>query len=509
MDNQEMTTLEFYQTSVAKATYWIVVGAIAAAMVVSLGCRLFGFYTSKPIGGFIAFECIGILEIIILSYILKKMYDGNKIVIKTYQKFKACVLIICILNFGMVINLMPSLILWTTCIFFTVLVALQQDFKLTVINVIINIAIIVMYFMTHPITVLKSVPVGDEVIALILVGGLNTAAIVVMSYFSGHILANVGQERMMKNNQALKMIISKVSLLMDKLTDASHSLTCIAQEETASMENIYEVSRRIVQGNTKMLDKSSQSRENLLNLKTGVANISNQMKETQNISNELVQLFINNEKQLNNILNINKEIATSTNHTLEVAQELQSKTTQVDSLLNIIEQVANETNLLALNASIEAARAGEHGRGFAVVADEVKKLSDSTTKSLQNVNEVINNFKQDANLVEGLMRENTKQIGDHNNVITQMEQDINQMLEQLKVAANKVTVVDELAEKQYGYTKQTVEFNEEVTNSMKDEVTQVEGITELVEDNKHAIEQIVCHIEDLNQIIDEIQALLK
>ncbi len=63
---------------------------------------------------------------------------------------------------------------------------------------------------------------------------------------------------------------------------------------------------------------------------------------------------------------------------------------KIEEITATIQSLSDQTNLLALNAAIEAARAGDAGRGFAVVADEVRKLAEQSSRSADNINDLIN-----------------------------------------------------------------------------------------------------------------------
>ena len=76
--------------------------------------------------------------------------------------------------------------------------------------------------------------------------------------------------------------------------------------------------------------------------------------------------------------------------TNEVVARLGQRSSQIGEILTVIQAITAQTNLLALNAAILAAQAGEHGRGFSVVADEIRDLSDRTTTSTKDIEDLIN-----------------------------------------------------------------------------------------------------------------------
>ncbi len=104
----------------------------------------------------------------------------------------------------------------------------------------------------------------------------------------------------------------------------------------------------------------------------------------------------------------NEEIGASTEELSASAQELSAGMEMLNTLktemekqvnktgimLDFIKRVAENSNLLGLNAAIEAARVGEAGRGFEVVATEIRKMADNSTKSVEEIEEIIGTIKQ-------------------------------------------------------------------------------------------------------------------
>ncbi|XBS69541.1 methyl-accepting chemotaxis protein [Acerihabitans sp. KWT182] len=85
-------------------------------------------------------------------------------------------------------------------------------------------------------------------------------------------------------------------------------------------------------------------------------------------------------------------------------RSIRNSSEHMSEIIGVIDSIAFQTNILALNAAVEAARAGENGRGFAVVASEVRALaqrSATAAKEIKNlIDESVNQIHEGMKLVE-------------------------------------------------------------------------------------------------------------
>ena len=174
-----------------------------------------------------------------------------------------------------------------------------------------------------------------------------------------------------------------------------------------------------------------------------------------------------------------------------------------DDIREKVEQIggfAKQTNLLALNASIEAARAGEAGRGFAVVADEVTNLSTEIQSVVTSIFDSMKELDENNNrLVESVDHTKSAIDASHDRVVETQE-----VVGRIKDVADEVTGQSEQMSDVFRNCESSIQ---EIVGNIEDSRSYFDTVSDDIEDMKVKITRKGFMFEDMNNVLEQINAL--
>ncbi|QCT03439.1 methyl-accepting chemotaxis sensory transducer [Paenibacillus algicola] len=167
---------------------------------------------------------------------------------------------------------------------------------------------------------------------------------------------------------------------------------------------------------------------------------------------------------------------------------------EIRNVLHAIEQISSQTQLLALNASIEAARVGEHGQGFAVVASEIRKLAELTSKSTDEVNEIIRHIYQDTEKAFRSMEDGSRVIREGTRLVAAASELLSSAAAEDQRKHQAVDEVVSLMEKIALVSKENRKISKDVEHKMQALTSDIQSVRHTsgsVEAIAHSMQQLV------------------
>lgn len=507
---EQQTVIDEYMAKVYTWVIIIITGACTCAGLTFSTLKLMGYYETIPWPLLITF-CSTCITYVIIGLILIRISIKDKVLIKKKAVYgKTFLVVILIIQFNFLLWMVPSREFWGYTFFFLIVLAFFFDLKMISVSIFAYTAslLIAAFFKES-----AFLPVSDElfvpeVVLRIMCVALSFFGIFLIGLFGGKFLINAKKDQLEQNNNRTRQVLEKATELTERLIVVSKVMMETSGTQRAVTEQLSAISEELLEISGVVMNHTEESIANLEHLKKSSLNVSEKVKISDGISNQLVEISATNEEYLNNLLEISKEVVATNEETIEEISNLVNETEQIGKTLEIVNEIAESTNLLSLNASIEAARAGEAGRGFGVVAGEVGKLADNTRKSLSEVNTIIDKVQNRTSKTADSTLNASERLNYQNEIVVETVNRVKDMIYLLKDSADAIKEVDQLNIEQDRLIDLTVSFNNNVSGQIALENEKFTNIAEMVQDNTDEVMKLMKQIDELNQIVEEMQNVL-
>ncbi|MFA6808793.1 MAG: methyl-accepting chemotaxis protein [Eubacteriales bacterium] len=241
-----------------------------------------------------------------------------------------------------------------------------------------------------------------------------------------------------KVNKGIKSIISD----MDEVSQKSQNISKSQAIHTKALADSYEYLAALFQefsaGSIEQIEGMRKAEEQVNEIKAASQRIRHSTLEVQSASNSAKHTSQEGIQAVNDIVQEMELISESTNQANNSIRSLEEQASKIGEIVSLINGISDQTNLLALNAAIEAARAGEHGRGFSVVAEEIRKLANDSSKSANQIMELIVNVQNMVRSAAEDMKKGISKVENGKSIIKKAGNAINLLDEVINTTGQKV-----------------------------------------------------------------------
>lgn len=508
---KQISAIDAYMAKVYKWIMILVMVSVTAGGLDFVGMKLLGYYPTVEWVPLLIFVGTNIIYDVIGAKLIKNATQEGVVSPKMMFYGKAYMTILLLVQFNFILYMIPSREFWAFIFYFALVEAFFLDYKLIAVLIGGLCASVVVGSIIKADTVL---PVQDplffpEMAIRFFIIALSFFGVYLFTKFVGKHLADAKRDELEKNNNITSQILNKATDISERLAQTSNMVLENVESESASTEELSSISEELLEMSRNIIEHNNESTNNLNQLKECSSNVSNKVKKSTEISDELVSISSDNEKDLNNLLNVSDEVVSSNKNTMQAIERLLVGTQKIGSTLNIINEIATSTNLLALNASIEAARAGEAGRGFAVVANEIGNLAKNTQSSLKEINDVVKTLETEASVVSDSIVLSSDKLNYQNETLENTVEKVKNMMKLLSSSLDAIKEVDALNEEQVSLIAMTFTYNENISRQIEVENEQFTNIVGVVQNNTEKITELNNQVDGLNQIVIELEELLK
>lgn len=359
-----------------------------------------------------------------------------------------------------------------------------------------------------------------EILLILLI--VDVIAIVSITYFSNKLVHSMNQgikavdllatgnlnvsidQKLLARKDSIGDMCRSINILKEKLTtvmgdiknhseylhNTSETLTEAAQRADVSILQVDVAIQEIAKSSNSQADDTQHAGNNVAQIGTMVDETCVEIEVLGGISHEMETASDLAKQTLSELNTTMESVKDSIDLIYQQTNQTNESVNRISQATNLITDLASQTNLLSLNASIEAARAGEHGRGFSVVASEIQQLADQSSRSADEIQNILGQLTNNSNQAVNTMQ--------------RVKEAINHQEENVSKTSEVFVVVDQGIKNSIQGINTISKKTETMEHARISTVQAVESLAALSEENAASTQQTASSVQEVNGLVDHV-----
>lgn len=351
---------------------------------------------------------------------------------------------------------------------------------------------------------------------------INAIAIAAITYFANKLVHSINQgikvvdllatgnlnvsidQNLLSRKDSIGDMCRSINVLKEKLTNmvgnikdhseylhnTSETLTVTAQKADESIQQVDVAIQEIARSSNSQADDTQHAGNNVAQIGTMVDETCVEIEVLEGISHEMETASDLAKQALSELNNTMNSVKDSIDLIYQQTNQTNESVNRISEAANLITDLASQTNLLSLNASIEAARAGEHGRGFSVVASEIQQLAEQSSRSADEIRNILGQLTSNSNQAVNTMQ--------------RVKEDINHQEENVSKTSEVFVVVDQGIKNSIEGISTISKKTETMEHARISTVQAVESLAALSEENAASTQQTASSVQEVNGLVDHV-----
>lgn len=196
-------------------------------------------------------------------------------------------------------------------------------------------------------------------------------------------------------SQSTSSSVMRMATSINQVSENADELAQFVEETAIAIEDMATTVRKVADSTEALAESAEKTARAMEAIDNSTRSIGESVNETTMLADEVALSADSGSQLVGETATSVSKIKTAIDAATETITRLGKRSDQIGEVTHVINEIADRTHLLALNAAILAAQAGTQGRGFRIVADEIKELSERTSASTREIEEVIKAVRED------------------------------------------------------------------------------------------------------------------